>query len=485
MEKGNTDSFIKKSLENIEVQPAISSFDSAMKKVAAQQKKKNRFLFFWWFVGIGCVGAIALFLFQGKTSKEISMQFNANQFKDSLEEVRNTKVKSTKESDNNKQIQSTSISNTKVEDANTSAAKKHESDLIVTNKQAENISAPNEKVKVTHKSITKKPARNLTATKTHNTTVQNLTLGKSILNSNTSQATLGINESELKYLTLKMKEMPTLIQSKHIDSAEMLRGITGIVETKELLKDTSQQKVKKKAFVWYVGIGFNPQATRYELQKNANGSSVYENKSGDSFGDFYLENRRKQQKITFAYNALLKGGFIYNKKWMLHAALGYQTLKYKEEIIKLDTLSNSPPIVTTLTPLTSTATFAITTNPNINSYRYINLSLEACRLFDLKYFGVKTGLGVSVANLWQANTTIVDSYNMYSYKNRYSDAPLNKWMYNVSFKLGVLKHITPRIQLQATPNIFYNVNSMFNKTYLITQKPYGAGLDMSLLIRLN
>jgi hypothetical protein len=230
----------------------------------------------------------------------------------------------------------------------------------------------------------------------------------------------------------------------------------------------------KKNFDWYVGLGFNPQASNYQISKNANRHNMYDGQYWNNYSDLYVNNLKNQSKV-YSYNTSVKAGFVYKNKWMVQAAAGYQSFKYvgKGNNSAFAGSVNEPVSFANNAPLAS------------NSYKYMNFSVEASRLFEFKNVGLKTGISFSASRLLSANTVIAEGQNMFSFKKQHRGAPLSKWMYAPGIHVGLVKNFSDRVQMQASPNVYYNINSIFNRNYVVTQKPYGVGLDLSLMIRIN
>lgn len=449
MEKKDLNKFIKESLENIEVKPAISSFEISMRKLAAEQKRKKRLVFFWWFTGFILLGGTALFLFSGDAGKEINSS--------TITAINNDANRDNKKYQNAKNYQEEKSGKTQ--------------GIEPSSEKTEPVSA--------NQGVLPKPfyiyKKAVTLTKKDSS-------ARSILN-DAEKVKLQLNETELKYLKMELSKTPMVSFSKHKQRDSLMRGADSLFAGKAEPNDSAKPEKKKSNFVWYIGIGGNPQLSNYQTNKNDNRSQIYDANSGGSFTEFYLEKRREQAKFGFTYHAAVKGGFIYNRKWMVHTSLGYQLYKYKETSIK-QVVSPAPVPLTTLSPSPG-MDFSADDTEFKNSFNYIQSSLEVCRIVDFGSFGLKIGVGFSASRLISANSIIVDGYNSSTYRNEYKGEKLNKMLYASSARVGVLRHITSRIQLQASPNVYYNFNSMFDKKYLITQRPYGVGFDMSLMIRIN
>jgi hypothetical protein len=230
--------------------------------------------------------------------------------------------------------------------------------------------------------------------------------------------------------------------------------------------------VPKKNFNWFIGISFNLQLSNYEISRNSNKFNTYDGYTHTN----YVSNLKGQSKV-YSYNAGVKGGFTYNKKWMVEAGITYQSFRYLDNKQEAGCYSMAGPIVNG--PWVNNAAIAS------SSYRYMNFSLQASRMFDLGKVGVKTGLSFSAARLLSANTVVADGQHMFSLKKHHHGQPLSKWIYAPGLHIGVVKNFSDRVQMQASPNLYYNLNSMFNRNYIVSQKPYGVGLDLSLMIRIN
>jgi hypothetical protein len=222
-----------------------------------------------------------------------------------------------------------------------------------------------------------------------------------------------------------------------------------------------------------------------------------------SFSDNYNTIRQNDAKATWNYQAALKSGFMYKDKWIVQFGLGYQVFIYNETIRFINSpVSTGPPSQppTIFTPngngngLVSGPTggsvtqFSATSSESYtfkNTFRYAQLSVAGSRVFMQQSFGFYVGAGCSVSRLLPSNALTVEGNNMYTYRYRSMHEPLNKWTCTPAIQLGIMKPVGSRILLQAGPNGFYNLHSMFSNGYIIAQKPYGLGFDLNVLIRLN
>jgi hypothetical protein len=456
--KEHIESFIKQSLDNLEVQPGISSFEISMKKLEAAQKEKRKKRFFiWFFAGIAVLGVSSLVLFTPAVK------------------TNNTIASGVLHSD----IQKLVPSEAPVSRDEISLGK-------VPTKESQSIA----EVNINNTAVSVSPKKKMGSGKAEKAGIQPTAASTPVLlATNRESVIVGIptnnevSRSEPVWISLPLNKAISFPVTVQNDSALKDAGLLP-----ELIspKDSLPAK-KQKNYVWYAGAGIDPQLTTYTIQSNKNRDAKY----ASVFTDIYSTNRQNELRKVWNYNASLKFGFAYKRKWMLQAAIAYQYYQYYETVYTVDTIvSPGPPpvIVTSVVPNSnggSVMSFSSGSNLVKNEFRHMQVSVEGSRVFNFKSFGIRTGAGFSTSYLVAANTLVVDENHAYTYRHRYNGAPLNKWMFGSSAHIGVVKNIGNRVQLQAGPNAFYNLSSMFGKKYLIAQRPYGVGFDLNLLIRIN
>jgi hypothetical protein len=463
-DKEHIESFIRKSLDQLEVQPAIPSFELTMKKLeAAQKEKRKKRFFFWFFAGLAVMGVSALAVFYPHSKTNDRLEIAAVK-KETQQQVQNrmTQAGNKANPSSNENINTT-----------TSAGKTIE----------------------THEAIQPQSTTSPTVASDKNTML-------SAVNAATIRAnpTLIMDDpSPIAYPEESAYPFMELHKTNDLDSTNnadtLLRNavlLPDALSTKDSLKEN------KKDLVWYIGPGFSTQWTKYSFHKT---------KAGDNyapFSDNYYATRLNETKPEWNYQASLQSGFVYKNKWMLLFGLGYSIYSYNETIRVANSNSptspSQPPTVVTFTNTGSSpgimgpssgsgmAFSTVVANESYtvkNIFRYATCSLAGSRVFMCQSLGLYTGVGFSTSRLLPSNVLTVEGENMYMYRYRGTDGPVSKWTFTPNVHIGVMKQLGGKILLQAGPRAFYNLNSMFSKSYIISQKPYGLGLDLNILIRLN
>jgi len=122
-------------------------------------------------------------------------------------------------------------------------------------------------------------------------------------------------------------------------------------------------------------------------------------------------------------------------------------------------------------------------------YKYWDYSLDVNRLFTAnKVFKIKVGIGIKAQQLryWSNKLVAItaDGDGNYYYRGGYSPS-LNKWLTTIQVKAGLIEDLNKTVQLQLCPLVYYSLNSMYKRDYLIKQKNYGVGLECLLLFKIR
>lgn len=195
-------------------------------------------------------------------------------------------------------------------------------------------------------------------------------------------------------------------------------------------KEFRKAEATTHSFVWYSGIGFNTQFSNHDIATEQKPSYPFQGKIPAFFSD---------------YNGSVRIGFIYKNKWMMNASAGYYTVNYRQP-----------------------ATFVTEAAPQS---RNLGATLSASRIFMFKNVGVKTGMDISAIrnNNSSASTASFGE---------------GKWMYRPGIHVGLIGQLSPSMQLQFSPNAYYNTPASFKNKYS-GPKPFGFGFDLSLHFRIR
>ncbi|HEY1038276.1 MAG TPA: hypothetical protein VGF30_02675 [Bacteroidia bacterium] len=448
MEKENIDIFIKRSLESVESEPAVSSFEATMKKLDAGKKKRRRVLFLWWFVGFILVGSIGFSIFN----------FGNDQQQVILTKTSGRKVKP--------------VTSMEKEGSNDVVGKSANEPTVKT--ELSNFSETQKAGSARPVSLTDKEEIRRKSKERHYATIT-----KELSSADTS-VNISITESEnadFVYLDLIKNPFSNSITDPGLKNTE-IRLIS------DTLPSTPKETKPDNAFIWYVGPELNPQQVKYSVSKNDQRDSKYDGNASKSLADFYTDMRNKDNRAVSAWNASVKGGFMYKRKWTVEASLGYQQYHYSEQEFRLDS-SFTPSITTSLFPASASTSYSVKATTYKSVFRYLDYSVGASYMVTNPAYKLKIGLCFTGSNLVSANTVIVEDHNSSAYRTKTKAAPVSKWIYGSALHINYVEQLSNGIQLYIGPNVFYRFNSMFSKSYLITQKPYGFGVNLGVLFRLR
>lgn len=275
--------------------------------------------------------------------------------------------------------------------------------------------------------------------------------------------------ADVMYMTMRQTPMPVDSSRQDVSASLVEAAYPALFIAPE----------KKNNFSFYLGVQASPQLTRFAFSKNPHRDPVY-NTTGIDFPGFYLNTKKDQRNFNFSLPFGVKAGVQINKKYEVLAGFGIQNFSEKEKLYAV-----SP---TTVTP-TNTSGMIYNAGPsysipNENRFRYLYYSLEANRLFQLsKAIGFKLGLGLSGNQLLNSNYVFAVSPNTYGQTLRGREN-LSPWLLTTKVKAGLIFNANRRFQLHISPGFFYAPTSVFQKAYVIRQKPYGVDVECLLLFRL-
>ena len=236
---------------------------------------------------------------------------------------------------------------------------------------------------------------------------------------------------------------------------------------------------KKHSYSFYLGAQASPQLNGFAFSKNPNRDGHY-NTTEIDFSDFYLHTKRQQRNFNFSLPFGVKAGVQINGKYEILAGFGMQSFREKEKLYALSPTTITP----TVNPSTAYHSGADLSIPHTNNFRYLYYSLEANRLFQTgKAMGFKLGLGLYGNRSVKSGYVYVNSANNYG-STFTGPENLSSWLLTAKVKAGVIFNANRRLQLHISPGVFYSPTSVFNKTYVIRQKPYGVDIECLLLFRL-
>lgn len=448
------DKHLKQSLDDFSVQPKISSFDEILRKL--EQKKKRRV--FWFLLpGLLFLAVLVVLLRPGNEESISEKTGNSNISTGALP------VRVPSYAGRSRTVPGTSL---------------------LRNKNTRNI----EKQEMETAS---NPYKNESPSHTGKTLDNDHTKG------NTAPVTSSIvsADSVLSGITVMVNKVDSLpaFFTDYLQPIQMLLPITDTSGVLLALQpagpdpDSPEKGPAKKHVKFILGLHADPQFTSLHLMENRHRSQEYNEFSGKMLSDFYLENRKDQNSFKFNYAWGAKGGLIIRERWEIMAGFGFQRFKYEEKIPELSSSGlvtysgNSPTGISTAGNNKTDSRYA----SGINAFKYFDCSLEAARYFNLNRFvKMKCGAGIHANILRYANTLVVDGVDQYGYYYGRSK-PFARSAYVVHVKTGFINDLGKKAQIQFCPLFFYSLSSMFDKTYIIKQRPFGLSLECLLLFRIG
>lgn len=232
-----------------------------------------------------------------------------------------------------------------------------------------------------------------------------------------------------------------------------------------------------KRYRFLLGLHTDPQIIRFTLTENPDRDQKYDSLHGKDYVSSYLAQRKQFNKPFFSYGYGLKVGLEIDRKWEIWLGLGYQRYHYTE-------VMSSP-------PMTGNAT--VTLAPSVQSldpasanvvYSYSAYSAEVRRTGQLNHWlRMNNGVGLRVTRLYSQRVSVRN--NGYYFSDLSFFNSLSEWGMVMEAKTGAIADLGRRFQLRLSPGIFYSPSSLFNKGYLIRQKPYGFQVEGMLVYILN
>lgn len=232
-----------------------------------------------------------------------------------------------------------------------------------------------------------------------------------------------------------------------------------------------------KRYHFLLGLHVDPQVMRFTLTENRDRDALYDSLYGKDFTGNYLNQRRKFNKPVFSYAYGLKAGLAIDKKWEIWLGIGYQRYVYK------DVMSPMPFSNTSTITLTSSIQSLDPANATV-VYSYASYSAELRRTGQLnRWLRMNNGLGLRVTHLSSQRVSV--RTNGYYFSDMSFFNSLSGWGAVMEAKTGAIADLGRRFQFRLSPGLFYSPSSLFNKSYLIKQKPYGFQVEAMLVYVLN
>lgn len=247
----------------------------------------------------------------------------------------------------------------------------------------------------------------------------------------------------------------------------------------------------RPSFSLLLGLSITPQLISYQHSKNR--KYRYDYNTGafsavsydlrENYPDLYLKNKKEQNRFYYTNALSLKLGLVFDNTWELWLSAGRQVLKYDEKFYLLasDTVTQAGPVYPSVR--NGFVSFQSTDAAVHNAFNYLFGSMEVNRLFHLYHsLSLKPGLGFSVSRLVWASYGYVKAVDRYEFGDAES-AYISKTLYTISASCGVIQPLGKRFQLRFSPGVFYSPASMFDKGYVIRQRPLGFQAELSLAFR--
>lgn len=451
------DKHIKRSLEEFQAPPKLSSFSAVIEKL--ERKKKRRFVFILLTGGFVLFCGIVTWLLLPVQSFDTT--------------ARNMETNSVTHSRRVSPEQTLAKSLPSEEPADKSESQTKEKSIPRNNsKNSELTGTPSSKSGKTEKNAkTVSPPDTKIATETRN-------------NNSLPQ------ENENVIPTVQSDPIPEEIEWLQPIGIYLPWQVTAAEATLnfKMISDSIADKKKKKTIKFLAGISLLPQANTYLLWSNK------KSEVDPSFREFYVYNRKNQNKVGFNYSVGLKTMVVLNDKWEFQSGFGFQSFSYTEKVYPYQVLSLNNayiPVGGSIQNFQKSFVYGQESSvaydyPYLNRFYYAWYTLEASQYFRLSNLvKIKTGIALRANYLFGGKTINALSGNNvddYYYSDPFTASPV---LSTVHFKFGYIESLGKRMQIQLCPDMFVAPNSMIRKAWTIKQRPIGVGLECLLLYRFN
>ncbi|MEO6305095.1 MAG: hypothetical protein ABIP51_18195 [Bacteroidia bacterium] len=460
--KQNIDEHLKRSLEELEVQPDVRSFHEVLRKMEEKKKRRRFIIFFWFGLLVFCASAISLYSSFFNQKEAFANQLSSNKTSSSII----PKTLTSKESSQKSLKQDTIIS------ANTEKT----STLLV----ASAVSETNNEIKSNDLKI----AYSKVATGKNNSTTINTRTKKINSVSTTKNLMSPIDEKQKTTENVDTQVesflfLPATASQLPVDTYQ--EEITFISQDTIQLLSLSipdSLKDKKKKISFYIGISLDPKLSSCIYLKNNHRNPVYND--GSDFAEQYLQGRKKQNTFGFSYGYGLKAGINIREHYEILCGFGFQRYRQKEALYNY----SQPTPIPTSPPSNYSFGDALASSYTINTFNYYYYSAEVNRIYKLSSkVHYKLGLGMQANQLRTSYYVFTSAPNLYySTSNQYNS--ITKWTYTANLRSGFMFNAGKRWQFQMSPTFFYSPTSIFKKDYVIKENPYGFSLECLILFRL-
>lgn len=300
-------------------------------------------------------------------------------------------------------------------------------------------------------------------------------------------------------------------------------NITDIIDSNELLKKVLIDSV----------IAFEKQDTNAKQQdvKNIDGDIIEEKKSpfqitlwespfyytnkiltgdGTNGVDDYIGLRDNSEKGMLTYARGLELSYILNNNLIFQSGINYSVFGEKvhydfsetnydsigynvkiENGFKWEYTYDSSGIIIDSLPRqyvdTTFITLFDTSELNINEksdnrYKYIEIPILFGKRFYIKKLSIDVVSGLNLGYFISAKGKFLSIYNHEILDISKGNSPFNEmFVYNFLLRLNCSYPLSERIRVSVAPSFKYNLNSMLNKNYPVSQKYYSAGLNFGLI----
>ena len=117
-----------------------------------------------------------------------------------------------------------------------------------------------------------------------------------------------------------------------------------------------------------------------------------------------------------------------------------------------------------------------------NRYKYIEIPILVGKRFYIKKLSIDVVSGLSIGYLISAKGKFLNIYDHEVLDISKGNSPFNEmFVYNFLLRLNCSYPLNERIRAMVAPSFKYNLNSILNKNYPVSQKYYSAGLNFGLI----
>jgi hypothetical protein len=262
-------------------------------------------------------------------------------------------------------------------------------------------------------------------------------------------------------------------------------GLPFLIKDPELkniaVEERAQLPVRTKRTVSpFISVNFAPTYVRHQ---------VYTPHQGSIPG--YDPGRMKDER-AFSFNASAKAGATLNGKWEFFVGMGYQMLSSREKVpvksapqfLYNSVAPNQPSSVATYHDMKKEFEETQPGEYYLDRFSHVIMSAGLGRYKTLgNMTRIRLGMELNAGYLVKASSLINIGLGEYGYNRSTGNKLYKKFYSGIKLNAGWVEQLSPSLELQVIPGVFYSFTSVFSKYYLFRDKPFGAECNLSLVYR--